>query len=98
MRYELTTALKRLSARPAYALTAVGMLTIAIASNVAVFTVLSRTLFRPLPFTQPSALVMVQATHLDSSGEPREYQAGPVHSRLKDGAFQTSGAGHEFQF
>lgn len=78
MRHDFTTAIARLRMRPVYALTIAGLLTVAIASNVAVFTVLSRTLFRPLPFHAPSRLVAVQSTHLDSSGEIEEYQVGTV--------------------
>lgn len=78
MKHDLLTALARLRMRPLYSLTAAAVLAIAIASNVAVFTVLSRTLFRPLPFREPSQVVLVQSTHLDSSGESVEYQVGSV--------------------
>jgi predicted permease len=78
MNHALSTAVSRLRMHPFYALTTAALLALAIASNVAVFTVLSRTLFRPLPFEAPSRLVSVQATHIDSAGEARDYQIGTV--------------------
>ena len=78
MNHALSTAISRLRMHPFYALTTAALLALAIASNVAVFTVLSRTLFRPLPFHGPSRLVSVQATHIDSAGETQEYQVGTV--------------------
>lgn len=78
MKHDLMTAMARLRMRPLYALTTAVVLAIAIASNVAVFTVLSRTLLRPLPFRDPSRIVSIQATHLDSAGEAQEFQVGTV--------------------
>jgi putative ABC transport system permease protein len=76
-RHELATAFARLRARRTYTFLAVGMLVLAIASNVAVFTVLSRTLLRTFPFPD-ERMVMIYSTHRDAAGKQEEFPSGSV--------------------
>ena len=57
------TALRVLVRHKAFTLAALGILTIAIGSNVAIFTLVSDTLLRPLPLPDPTRLVRVEEQH-----------------------------------
>jgi predicted permease len=54
---ELSQAARRLRRAPIFTLTAVGTLAIAIAANVAVFTLVNRVVLNPLPFSDSDRLV-----------------------------------------
>jgi predicted permease len=75
LRHEVATAIGRLRTRRSYTLLAAGMLAVAIASNVAVFTVLTRTLLRPFPFDD-TRMAMVYSTHRDATGKQEEFPSG----------------------
>lgn len=90
LHHEFATALGRLRARWSYTLMAGAMLAVAIASNVAVFTVLSRTLLRAFPF-DAERMVMIFSTHLDASGERKEFPSGSadfVHWSTESSSFE----------
>jgi len=83
--HDLKTALTGFRRRPLYAALAAGMLACGLAANVAVFTVISRTLLRPMHFRDAGQLVHVATTHRDSFGKTQEFQSGSiefVHWRL----------------
>jgi putative ABC transport system permease protein len=56
---DLTMALRALTRRPGFALTAVLLLALGAGSNAAVFSVVRAVLLRPLPFAEPDRLVAI---------------------------------------
>lgn len=54
---DLRYAVRTLSKQPAYSLTVIGMLTLGIAGNAAIFSVFNGLFLRPLPFPNPEQLV-----------------------------------------
>jgi hypothetical protein len=56
---DLTCAVRSLSRRPSYAITAVLLLALAAGANGAVFSVVRSLLLRPLPFHEPERLVAI---------------------------------------
>jgi MacB-like periplasmic core domain len=59
-------ALRGLRRCPGFAVTAIMSLALGIGASVAIFTVVDNVLLRPLPYRDPSRLVMVWETHYDS--------------------------------
>lgn len=55
-------ALRQLRNAPAFALTAIVVLALGLGANVAVFTLLSGILLRPLPYAQPDRVVKIELT------------------------------------
>lgn len=72
---QILTSFRR---RPLVPLLAAGMLTLGIGANVAVFTVLSRTLLRPLPYAAPDRLLAIAATFVAPDKKEETYPSGSV--------------------
>ena len=62
LRHEIRSIAASFRRRPLVPLIVTGMLALGIAANVAVFTVISRTLLRPLPYHAPDRLTAVKST------------------------------------
>jgi predicted permease len=60
MLYDVRLGLRTLRKSPAFAAAAIATLALGIGANTAIFSVLSSTLLRPLPYREPSRLVLVQ--------------------------------------
>ncbi len=65
---DLRYALRKMRQAPGFALSVVLVLALGIGANAAMFTVLEATLFRPLPYHQPSRLALVTATTTRDTG------------------------------
>jgi len=59
---DLRYALRQMRHAPGFAASVILVLALGIGANAAMFTVLESTLFRPLPYTHPSQLVLLNAT------------------------------------
>jgi len=70
---DLRYAFRGLLCRPLFALTLIATLTLGIGSTTAVFTVVDRILFRPLPYSHGNRLVSIG---LSQPLEPREFTLG----------------------
>lgn len=68
--FPIRQALRSLRRRPSFSLMAIGILALGIGANGAVFSILDATLLRPLPFTDPEALVDISLTVPARQGEP----------------------------
>jgi predicted permease len=60
--HDVRYAFRTLFKQPAYALTVIGMLTLGIAGNTAIFSVFNGLFLRPLPFSEPEQLVNFDET------------------------------------
>ena len=60
--HDVRYAFRTLFRQPAYALTVIGMLTLGIAGNTAIFSVFNGLFLRPLPFSEPGQLVNFDET------------------------------------
>jgi hypothetical protein len=58
----MNQALRALRKAPAFTLTAVGTLGLAIGASAAIFTLIDATLLEPLPYRDPDRLVMFQGS------------------------------------
>ena len=56
---DLVNAFRTLRRSPAYALTCVAVLALGIGANAAIFSVIYAVILKPLPYPDPSRLVMV---------------------------------------
>ena len=65
---DLRFALRQLRKHPAFATTAIGVLALGIATNVAIFGFVDATLIRSLPYADQSRLVLVYGTHARKPG------------------------------
>lgn len=63
---DLRTTWRALARRPAYSLTVVTTLGVAVAANLLVFELLAQALWRPLPFQQPAGLIRIWETDRES--------------------------------
>ena len=64
---DLRHALRVLTRHKAFTLAAVGILTLAIGANIAIFTLVSDTLLRPLPLPDSARLVRIEERHAGRS-------------------------------
>ncbi|HSP17124.1 MAG TPA: ABC transporter permease [Thermoanaerobaculia bacterium] len=64
LRHEIFAVLAAMRRRPFVPLLAMAMLAVAIAANIAVFTVISRTLLRPLRYSRPEELLAISSSHI----------------------------------
>ena len=72
--------------RPLVPLIATAMLALGIAANVAVFTVISRTLLRPLPYVRGERLLRIESSFIGPDRNEKPFPSGPVeivHWRLR---------------
>jgi len=76
MRQELRLSARRLWKSPSFTLLALLCIALGIGSNVAVFSVLSAVLLRPLPFADAGRLAMIFDTH-PGPGPDEEYEVSP---------------------
>ena len=67
---DLGYAWRALRARPAFTLTVVTLMAVAIGANAAIFSLINSVLLSPLPFRDPSRLVTVTGTRTGSQQEP----------------------------
>lgn len=74
---------RSLSRAPSFAVTAIASLTLGIAANVVVFSLLNLVLFRPLPVTRPDELVRIGAAAQGDGFAPLSY---PEYEAIRDGA------------
>jgi predicted permease len=61
--HDFTLALRRLRKKPLFAATAIGTLAVGIAATTSIYTVVDGVLLKPLPFSNPDALVRVTADY-----------------------------------
>ena len=78
LRHEVRTILFGMRRRPLVPWIAAGMLALSIGANVAVFTVISRTLLRPLPYGQPERLLVIDSTFVEPDHTEEKFPAGSV--------------------
>jgi predicted permease len=65
LRQDIRYAIRTLRRNPGFTVTAVAVLTLGIGANTAIFSAANAFLFRPLPFADPSRLVMLYETNPD---------------------------------
>jgi hypothetical protein len=83
-------ALRQLGKSPGFTSTAVAVLTLGIGANIAVFTVLSGIVLRPLPYTRPERIVEIKG----SGPEPYYRMSYANMLQLRD-ARNAARRGHE---
>lgn len=76
--HEIRSIVASFRRRPLVPLLAAGMLSLGIGANVAVFTVISRTLLRPLPYAQPDRLLVLASTFVAPDRTEETYPSGSV--------------------
>jgi putative ABC transport system permease protein len=89
LRHEVAAVMASMRRSPYVPLVAIGMLTLAIGVNIAVFTVISRTLLRPLRYASPDRLLVIVTSHIqpdhtevDEPSNDREAVQWKVRSTL----------------
>lgn len=78
LQHEIRSILTSFRRRPLVPLIVAGMLALGIAANVAVFTVISRTLLRPLPYRDAERIAMIKSTFVEPDRTEKPYPAGSV--------------------
>ncbi|HEY3988699.1 MAG TPA: ABC transporter permease [Acidobacteriaceae bacterium] len=74
-------ALRGFRRNPLFALTVIATLALAIGASTAVFSVVDRILFRPLPYAHPDRLVSIGLSH---ALEPQEFMMSPFYDDWRD--------------
>ncbi|HVD91353.1 MAG TPA: ABC transporter permease [Vicinamibacterales bacterium] len=88
-------AARALRAHPPFAVTITLILAVAIGANSAVFALVNAALLSPLPFPDPSRLVTIDQTRVDSPAEPLSI---PDYRDLRDGTRTFEGMAAAFQW
>ena len=88
-------AARALRAHPPFAVTITLILGVAIGANSAVFALVNAALLSPLPFPDPSRLVTIDQTRVDSAAEPLSI---PDYRDLRDGTRTFEGMAAAFQW
>jgi predicted permease len=78
LKHEILSILSSFRRRPLVPLVASGMLALGIAANVAVFTVISRTLLRPLPYAQADRLLVIESSFIEADKKETQFPSGSV--------------------
>ncbi|MEO8215750.1 MAG: ABC transporter permease [Acidobacteriota bacterium] len=78
LRHEIRSILASFRRRPLVPLIAATMLALGIGSNMAVFTVISRTLLRPLPYARPDRLLVISTTFIEPDKKEELTPSGSV--------------------
>jgi putative ABC transport system permease protein len=78
LQHELRSIMASFRRRPLVPLTVIGMLALGIAANVAVFTVITRTLLRPLPYRGSERIAMIRSTFVEPDRTEKPYPSGSV--------------------
>ncbi|MEO8033244.1 MAG: ABC transporter permease [Acidobacteriota bacterium] len=76
--HDLQAVVSSFRRRRLYAVMAIGMLALGIGANVAVFSVIRRTLLRPLHYRQPEQLVSISSAHVRAGGQETFTLVGPL--------------------
>jgi putative ABC transport system permease protein len=76
--HEVRSILASFRRRPLVPLVAMAMLALGIATNVAVFTVINRTLLRPLPYARPDRVLFVTSAFIGPDHKEENVPSGPV--------------------
>jgi putative ABC transport system permease protein len=76
--HEIRSILASFRRRPLVPLVATAMLALGIAANVAVFTVINRTLLRPLPYARPDRVLFIASSFIGPDHKEENVPSGPV--------------------
>ena len=93
VRQDLVYAVRMLRRNPGFAATAIGTLALGIGANTAIFSVVNAVLLRPLPFSDPSRLVLIFATQA-SRGDRFDVTSYPAFEdwRQRNHSFESMAA------
>ena len=76
LQHEIRSIVASFRRRPLVPLIVTGMLALGIAANVAVFTVISRTLLRPLPYAASDRIAVIKSTFVEPDRTEKPYPSG----------------------
>ena len=76
--HEIRSIIGSFRRRPLVPLLVAGMLTLGIGANVAVFTVITRTLLRPLPYAGADRIALIKSTFVEPDRTEKPYPSGSV--------------------
>jgi predicted permease len=78
LQHEIKSILTSFRRRPLVPFVAAGMLALGIGANFAVFTVISRTLLRPLPYARPDRIQVLESSFVDGDRKETQFPSGSV--------------------